>query len=67
MVAILNVSIAMPSLRISALFCIVMLAIGLSACGKTGPLYLPEQQAGAESVLEEPVRSAYQAWLSDYG
>ena len=45
MIANLTESIAMPSLRISALFFIVILISGLAGCGKTGALYLPDNQA----------------------
>ena len=38
----------MASLRISVLFLLSMLIMGLTACGKTGPLYLPEQPASPE-------------------
>lgn len=34
----------MPALRISALFFAMLLASGLSGCGKTGPLYLPDEK-----------------------
>jgi len=44
MFANLTESIAMPSIRISALFFIVMLLAGIAGCGKTGPLYLPDEK-----------------------
>jgi len=33
----------MPSLRISALFFLAILMGSLTACGKTGSLYLPDE------------------------
>lgn len=36
----------MPALRISALFFAMILISGLSGCGKTGPLYLPDEKVG---------------------
>ena len=38
----LSESIAMAVIRISALFFIILFFSGLSGCGKTGPLYLPD-------------------------
>lgn len=34
----------MASLRISALFIMLFFIAGLAACGKTGPLYLPDEK-----------------------
>lgn len=53
----------MPSLRHSALF-IIMLLSGLSACGKTGPLYLPGEKASAANVVM-PALVAYAATEHD--
>lgn len=35
----------MAVIRISALFFIILFISGLSGCGKTGPLYLPDEAA----------------------
>jgi len=47
----------MPSLRHSALFIVIFLS-GLSACGKTGPLYLPDEKANAATDVR-PVPVVY--------
>jgi len=44
----------MASLRISALFLIMLFITGLSACGKTGPLYLPDDSVKQEKAEEQP-------------
>jgi len=38
----------MALIRISALFLIFLYISGLSGCGKTGPLYLPEETQGTK-------------------
>jgi len=40
----------MTAKRISALFLILCLAAALSACGRTGKLYLPEDTASQNSA-----------------
>ena len=45
-------SIAMAVTRISALFFIILFIIGLSGCGKTGPLYLPDESKVNKEVVQ---------------
>ena len=38
--------------RISAIFLILMFTTALSACGKTGPLYLPESTEASQQQAQ---------------
>jgi len=50
----------MPSIRISGLFFIVMLLAGIAGCGKTGPLYLPDEKpVSLEQTNLHPEKQEY--------